>query len=59
MTGYSSARRWTCSWMEWERKRMLRTDFGDAVGLPDFFALPFQGFGLDMVHGKQNQGVGA
>jgi len=33
---------------------LLRTDFGDAVGLPDFFALPFQGFGLDMVHGKQN-----
>ncbi len=36
-------------------KTILRTDFGDAVGLPDFFALPFQGFGLDMVHGKQNQ----
>ena len=34
---------------------LLRTDFGDAVGLPDFFALPFQGFGLDMVHGKGNQ----
>ena len=33
---------------------LLRTDFGDAVGLPDFFALPFQGFGLDMVHGRQN-----
>ncbi|MCY4437306.1 MAG: methylcobamide--CoM methyltransferase [Chloroflexi bacterium] len=33
---------------------LLRTDFGDAVGLPDFFALPFQGFGLDMVHGKGN-----
>ncbi len=33
---------------------LLRTDFGDAVGLPEFFALPFQGFGLDMVQGKQN-----
>ena len=33
---------------------LLRTDFGDAVGLPDFFALPFQGFGLDLVHGKRN-----
>lgn len=36
---------------------LLRTDFGDAVGLPDFFALPFQGFGLDMVHGKQNDAL--
>ena len=33
---------------------LLRTDFGDAVGLHGFFALPFQGFGLDMVQGKQN-----
>ena len=38
-----------------DAKTVLRTDFGDATGLPDFFALPFQGFGLDMVHGKQNQ----
>lgn len=36
---------------------VLRTDFGDAVGLPDFFALPFQGFGLDMVHGKENRSL--
>lgn len=36
---------------------LLRTDFGDAVGLPDFFALPFQGFGLDMVHGKENRSL--
>jgi 5-methyltetrahydropteroyltriglutamate--homocysteine methyltransferase len=40
-----------------EATTLLRTDFGDAAGLPDFFALPFQGFGLDMVHGKQNQGL--
>ena len=33
---------------------LLRTDFGDAVGLPGFFSLPFHGFGLDMVHGKGN-----
>ena len=38
-----------------DAKTLLRTDFGDAVGLPDFFALPFQGFGLDMVHGPQNR----
>ena len=36
---------------------LLRTDFGDATGLPDFFALPFQGFGLDMVHGAENHAL--
>ena len=37
-----------------DAKKVLRTDFGDAAGLPDFFALPFQGFGLDMVQGRRN-----
>ncbi len=36
---------------------LLRTDFGDATGLPEFFALPFQGFGLDMVQGEENRSL--
>ena len=35
-------------------KRLLYTYFGDATGLPGFFQLPFDGFGLDFVWGPAN-----